>query len=169
MSASCGNASRIIVKKFLAGLAPKPRLCILRKVPQFAGYGFNLQAKPNQGHFIGKVDPSSPAQSADLREGDRLIEVNDVNVEKSTHSEAVTLIKQRPDEVVLFVVDDATDSYYRERGIPITMALLRDTPFAATRFTEREVPSPSNGHEYSIIADTKPAKCKFLLIKCTVL
>lgn len=140
------------------GLAPKPRLCILRKVPQFSGYGFNLQAKPNQGHFIGKVDTGSPAQAADLREGDRLIEVNDVNVEKATHAEAVTLIKQRSDEVVLLVADETTFLYYRERGIPITNALLQDTPFTAARSSEQEVPAPSNGHEYSIISDVKPAK-----------
>jgi len=32
------------------------------------------------GQFIGKVDPNSPAEAAGLREGDKIIEVNGVNI-----------------------------------------------------------------------------------------
>jgi len=47
--------------------APKPRLCHLRKLPNFAGYGFNLHAeKGKAGQFIGKVEPESPAALAGL-------------------------------------------------------------------------------------------------------
>ena len=32
------------------------------------------------GQFIGKVDPNSPAEAAGLCEGDKIIEVNGVNI-----------------------------------------------------------------------------------------
>ena len=60
---------------------PRPRLCILHTWPDFQGFGFNLQAeKGKPGQFIGKVDPDSPAEAAGLRQGDRIVEVNDVSV-----------------------------------------------------------------------------------------
>ena len=40
------------------------------------GYGFNLHSdKTKRGQFIRSVDPGSPAESADIRAGDRLVEV----------------------------------------------------------------------------------------------
>ena len=61
--------------------APKPRLCHLKKWPHFQGYGFNLHAERSKmGQHIGKVDADSPADPAGLKEGDRIIEVNFVNI-----------------------------------------------------------------------------------------
>lgn len=52
------------------------RLCHVSKRADFDGYGFNLHAeKGRAGQFIGKVDEGSPAESAGLRQGDRIIEV----------------------------------------------------------------------------------------------
>lgn len=66
--------------------APAPRLCHLIKWPDFDGYGFNLHAeKSKSGQFVGKVDELSPAQAAGLREGDRIIEVNGVNIANENH------------------------------------------------------------------------------------
>lgn len=66
--------------------SPAPRLCHLIKWPDFDGYGFNLHAeKSKTGQFVGKVDENSPAQSAGLREGDRIIEVNGVNIANENH------------------------------------------------------------------------------------
>jgi len=54
--------------------APNPRLCILRKWPDFQGYGFSLHAeKGKAGQFIGKVDEDSPSEWARLKEGDRIV------------------------------------------------------------------------------------------------
>ena len=59
--------------------APRPRLCHIRKSPEFTGYGFNLHAeKGKAGQFIGKVDEGSPAAVAGLKEGDRIVEVRTV-------------------------------------------------------------------------------------------
>ena len=59
----------------MAGTAPPPpppRLCHIRKVADFDGYGFNLHAEKNKpGQFVGKIDSGSPAEAAGLREGDR--------------------------------------------------------------------------------------------------
>jgi predicted metalloprotease with PDZ domain len=66
--------------------APAPRLCHLIKWHDFDGYGFNLHAeKSKTGQFVGKVDDQSPAQAAGLREGDRIIEVNGVNIVCENH------------------------------------------------------------------------------------
>ena len=59
----------------------RARLCHLRKVPDYEGYGFKLRTeKGKAGQFISEVDPGSPAETAGLRDGDRILEVNGKNV-----------------------------------------------------------------------------------------
>lgn len=68
--------------------APAPRLCIITKWPDFEGYGFNLHAeKSKPGQYIGKVDAASPAELAGLLEGDRIVEVNGVNIANENHKQ----------------------------------------------------------------------------------
>lgn len=68
--------------------APSPRLCHIAKWPDFDGYGFNLHAdKSRPGQYIGKVDENSPADVAGLCEGDRIIEVNGVNISNENHKQ----------------------------------------------------------------------------------
>ncbi|XP_059615043.1 Na(+)/H(+) exchange regulatory cofactor NHE-RF1 [Phlebotomus argentipes] len=84
----------------------KPRVCHVVKREDFDGYGFNLHAeKGKPGQYIGKVDENSPAEMAGLRQGDRIIEVNDVNIGTETHKQVVQRIKANPNEVKLLVVD----------------------------------------------------------------
>ena len=65
-----------------------PRLCIIVKWPDFEGYGFNLHAeKSKPGQYIGKVDEKSPAETAGLKEDDRIIEVNGVNIANENHKQ----------------------------------------------------------------------------------
>ena len=65
--------------------APRPRLCHLVKRADFAGYGFNLHAeKARPGQYIGTADPDSPADLAGLKEGDRIVEVNGVNINQGS-------------------------------------------------------------------------------------
>lgn len=62
----------------------RPRLCLLVRGEH--GYGFHLHGeKGRRGQFIRRVEPGSPAEAAALRAGDRLVEVNGVNVEGETH------------------------------------------------------------------------------------
>lgn len=86
------------------------RKCLVKKWTDFAGYGFNLHAeKGKAGQYIGKVDDGSPAAKADLREGDRIVEVNDVNIGNENHQQVVTRIKSCGGSVWLLVVDKAGD------------------------------------------------------------
>ncbi len=100
---------------------PSPKLCILRQWPDFQGYGFNLHAemdRPGQ-LFIGQIDPGSPAEAAALREGDRLIEINDENVQQETLAQVVPRIKAKPDSVSLLVIEPSGEEFYKQRGITI--------------------------------------------------
>ncbi|XP_055624454.1 Na(+)/H(+) exchange regulatory cofactor NHE-RF1 [Toxorhynchites rutilus septentrionalis] len=86
------------------------RLCHVVKRPDFDGYGFNLHAeKGRPGQYIGKVDDGSPAESAGLRQGDRIIEVNGTNITTETHKKVVELIKSVPNETKLLVIDPRAD------------------------------------------------------------
>lgn len=105
---------------------PKARLCHLKKWPHFQGYGFNLHAeRSRQGQHIGKVDPNSPAESAGLREGDRIIEVNYVNISNENHQQVVKRIRSgleydnvtHDDEVLLLVVDRQADEWFKSQGV----------------------------------------------------
>lgn len=70
---------------------PPVRLCHLRKWPDYDGYGFNLQYNQSkQQEFIGTVDPDSPADTAGIKENDRIIAVNGENIEGQSHMEVCT-------------------------------------------------------------------------------
>ena len=98
-----------------------PRLCCLKKWPDFSGYGFNLHAERGKaGQFIGKVDDASPASQAGLRQSDKIVEVNGVNVLNQNHHQVVTMIRESGDKVDLLVVDKETEDYYRSHNLLIT-------------------------------------------------
>ena len=100
--------------------APRPRQCHLKKWPDFQGYGFNLHAEKGKvGQFIGKVDPGSPSAVTGLKENDRIVEVNGVNVGNENHQQVVERIKANPNETKLLVVDKETDDYYKEKKMII--------------------------------------------------
>ena len=105
---------------------PRPRLCHLRRWPNFTGYGFNLHCeKVKPGQFIGKVDPNSPAESAGLKENDRIVEVNYVPIGNENHKQVVLRIKEGvtrnntkyPEEVILLVLDPEADAYFKSKSI----------------------------------------------------
>ncbi|XP_028904923.1 Na(+)/H(+) exchange regulatory cofactor NHE-RF2 [Ornithorhynchus anatinus] len=88
----------------------RPRLCQMIKGEN--GYGFHLHGeKGKSGQFIRRVEPGSPAEAAALRPGDRVVEVNGVNVEKETHHQVVQRIKAVEGQARLLVVDPETDTY----------------------------------------------------------
>lgn len=68
--------------------------------------GFNLHAeKGKPGQYVGKVDSNSPAEESGLREGDRILEVNGVDIGSETHKQVVERIKAIPSETTLLVLD----------------------------------------------------------------
>lgn len=100
------------------------RKCFVRKWTDFVGYGFNLHAeKGKAGQFIGKVDVGSPADAAGLKEGDRIVEVNDVNIGNENHQQVVGRIKAGGASVWLLVVDSEGDDYCKNNKLVITAKL----------------------------------------------
>ncbi|KAM9454045.1 uncharacterized protein nherf2 isoform 1-T2 [Clarias gariepinus] len=104
----------------------RPRLCHIVKNEQ--GFGFNLHCdKLRVGHFIRSVDPDSPALRAGLQPGDRLIQVNDRNIEGLRHAEVVKIIKGGGGQTKLLVVDPETDILFQKLEItPTTVHLNED-------------------------------------------
>ncbi|XP_071545754.1 uncharacterized protein [Panulirus ornatus] len=140
--------------------APSPRLSIIVKWPDFEGYGFNLHAeKSKPGQYIGKVDAGSPAEVAGLLEGDRIIEVNGVNIANENHKQVVQRIKAVANETRLLVLDPKADKYYKSKNIVvrgtqenvIVKTSARPEKVAAPPTPEPE-PSPptavTNGHHH---------------------
>lgn len=95
------NAFRILsaVPKIVAESCPhRLRLCHVRLRPlphsnSNSGYGFTVRTDTERlGQFIDEVDSQSPAEAGGLRPGDRLVEVNGVNVETDSHHEVEAIV-----------------------------------------------------------------------------
>lgn len=100
--------------------APAIRLCHVVKWPDYEGFGFNLHSeKSKPGQYLGKIDEGSPAQLAGLREGDRIVEVNGINISNENHKQVVERIKAVPNETKLLVVDPLADAWYKDHKIII--------------------------------------------------
>jgi len=128
----------------LGGHAPQPRYCFIIKRPDFSGYGFNLHAeKSRPGQFIGKVDENSPAEIAGLREGDRIVEVNGINISQENHKQVVQRIKAVPNETKLLVVDKIADEYYKKINVMVKSSM----PNVLVRSSEDEAISSSGKPE----------------------
>ena len=104
--------------------SPQPRLCHLVKREDFNGYGFNLHAeKSKPGQYIGTVDQGSPAELAGLQEGDRIVEVNGINISQENHKQVVERIKSMSEETKLLVVDRETEELYKKFTIVVKGSL----------------------------------------------
>ncbi|XP_074600609.1 Na(+)/H(+) exchange regulatory cofactor NHE-RF3-like [Brevipalpus obovatus] len=107
------------------------RQCKLRKNEECSDYGFKLDSLPeNEGHFLCNIDPDGPAAKAGVEENDRLIEVNNVNVEYTSHQNLVKMIRNSPDQEVTFlVVDKHAYEWFLSRNLRIhhnSTTLIRD-------------------------------------------
>ncbi|XP_037326887.2 Na(+)/H(+) exchange regulatory cofactor NHE-RF2-like [Pungitius pungitius] len=126
-----------------AGPRLLPRLCHLVKGNH--GYGFNLHSnKTKDGQFVRSVDPGSAAEAGDIRPGDRLVEVNGVNIEGLKHSEVVALIRADGEKVSILVVDQGTDQLYHRLGMRPTSSHVKEVHLeeSATESTPHS-PSPT--------------------------
>lgn len=140
--------------------APSARLCHIVKWAHFDGYGFNLHAeKGKPGQMIGKVDEGSPAEAAGLREGDRIVEVNGVNIANENHKQVVQRIKAVEDETKLLVVDAEADKYFKAHDIVIKSS-LPNVMHLKTPPAPSPAPSPVNGQvgESEVRRPPRPAR-----------
>ena len=54
-----------------------------------------------------------------LKEGDRIIEINGVNVKDESHHAIVQRIKSGGDEIKILVEDNEPNAYYKKQGITV--------------------------------------------------
>ncbi|PAA83317.1 hypothetical protein BOX15_Mlig031027g2, partial [Macrostomum lignano] len=94
----------------------RPRVVAINKSD--TGFGFNVRGQVTEGgqlrsingelfaplQHVSAVLPGGAADQAGLLKGDRIIEVNGVNVEGSTHKQVVDLIKSGRDQLILTVI-----------------------------------------------------------------
>uniref|UniRef100_A0A671FWF5 PDZ domain containing 1 n=1 Tax=Rhinolophus ferrumequinum TaxID=59479 RepID=A0A671FWF5_RHIFE len=87
----------------------KPRECKLSK-QEGQSYGFFLRIEKDiDGHLVRMVEKGSPAEKTGLRDGDRVLRINGVFVDKEEHMQVVELIRKSGNSVTLLVLDG--DSY----------------------------------------------------------
>jgi len=110
--------------------APRARLCVLHSGHDGSVYGFTLRNDDSgsdggrPGQFVDSVDLDSPAAAAGLRSGDRIVEVNGVNVDQLSRDEVMERINcddgDAKDAVRLLVLDRDADDYFRAKDITVT-------------------------------------------------
>jgi len=141
---------------------PHPRLCHLVKTT--GGFGFNLHSeKAKSGRFISGVESGGPADVSGLKVGDRIVEVNDINIEAGKHSDLVNAIKQSGSEVHLLVVDKQTDAYFKSLNITPTRKHVDNppteadaTPAVVTQSSEPDAPVSSPDTTSPIVTSSAP-------------
>jgi len=142
-----------------------PRECRIVKSEEYVGYGFNLyQEKSKPGQYIGRIEPGSPADEAGLKENDRLVEVNGVNIGGENHKQVVARIKSKMLETVLLVSDSYADNYHKERGVIIKSSLpyVVKLSNADNDMDEKDKDDiDSQHHEEEEIIDTRLQKVSF--------
>lgn len=137
----------------LSSSTPVARLCHIIQWKHFDGYGFNLHAeKGKPGQYIGKVDDGSPAEAAGLKQGDRIVEVNGVNIANENHKQVVQRIKAIPNQTKLLVVDSEADKYFKANNI-IIKSSLPDVLYLQT-------PVPNEDNEVDMNGEKSDENCE---------
>ncbi|XP_007528729.2 Na(+)/H(+) exchange regulatory cofactor NHE-RF3 [Erinaceus europaeus] len=86
-----------------------PRECNLSK-QEGQSYGFFLRIeKDTDGHLVRLVEKGSPAEKGGLQDGDRVLRINGVFVDKEEHMKVADLVRKSGNSVTLLVLDG--DSY----------------------------------------------------------
>ncbi|XP_054471006.1 Na(+)/H(+) exchange regulatory cofactor NHE-RF3 [Anoplopoma fimbria] len=131
----------------------KPKLCKMEKA--LAGYGFHLDGIQGvSGHYIQEVVKSGVADRAGLEDDDIVVEVNGVNVEQSSHEEAVAVIRSSGNYLEMLVADKSTYEQLKAKGVTITRLLLGETSYAQVHTAD----TPEEEEQYEEIRpETPPA------------
>uniref|UniRef100_A0A3Q2R216 Sorting nexin 27 n=1 Tax=Fundulus heteroclitus TaxID=8078 RepID=A0A3Q2R216_FUNHE len=140
-----------------------PRL--VRIVKSNSGYGFNVRGQVSEGgqlrsingelyaplQHVSAVLPGGAADRAGISKGDRILEVNGVNVEGATHKQVVDLIRAGEKELVLAVLsvppqeadcldpgDDVSAlscyDYSDKQAVPISIPSYKHTELNSEKF-----------------------------------
>ncbi|XP_051055460.1 Na(+)/H(+) exchange regulatory cofactor NHE-RF3 isoform X1 [Phodopus roborovskii] len=82
-----------------------PRECKLSK-QEGQNYGFFLRIeKDTDGHLVRVIEKGSPAEKAGLLDGDRVLRINGIFVDKDEHAQVVDLVRKSGNSVTLLVLD----------------------------------------------------------------
>ncbi|XP_048349306.1 Na(+)/H(+) exchange regulatory cofactor NHE-RF3 isoform X1 [Sphaerodactylus townsendi] len=101
----------------------QPRECKLIRTDK-ESYGFCLRLeKDKNGHLIRNVIQGSPAEKAGLKDGDRVLRVNGVFVDKEEHGQVADLVRKNINSVVFLVLDEK--SYEKAQKERIVLEKLR--------------------------------------------
>uniref|UniRef100_H2M219 Sorting nexin-27 n=1 Tax=Oryzias latipes TaxID=8090 RepID=H2M219_ORYLA len=140
---------------------PRP----VRIVKSDSGYGFNVRGQVSEGgqlrsingelyaplQHVSAVLPGGAADRAGISKGDRILEVNGVNVEGATHKQVVDLIRAGERELVLTVLsvppqeadcldlgDDGSAQscydYSDKQAVPISIPSYKHTDLNSEKF-----------------------------------
>ena len=83
-----------------------------------SGYGFYMW-NDTDGHFVENVTAKSPADKAGLRAGDRILEINGVNIEAENAEDVFYRIKACHNMVTLLAVDAKTFGLIRKNHLSL--------------------------------------------------
>uniref|UniRef100_A0A8V5FMB7 Uncharacterized protein n=1 Tax=Melopsittacus undulatus TaxID=13146 RepID=A0A8V5FMB7_MELUD len=121
----------------------QPRECKVTKNPEKT-YGFYLRVEKDiAGHLIRNVAKNSPAEKAGLKDGDRVLRVNGVFVDKQEHAQVVEIVKNSGNSVVLLVLDDA--SYQKAEKEGLNLEELGQNVLTGQQQEQQSPPSMVNG------------------------
>ncbi|KAL7983524.1 hypothetical protein Chor_000400 [Crotalus horridus] len=96
-----------------------PRECTLAR-KDGENYGFCLRIERfKTGHLIRNVEKDSPAEKAGLKDGDRILKINGVFIDKEDHGEVADLIRKSVTPVLFLVLDDHSYESALKEGISL--------------------------------------------------
>ncbi|XP_039697329.1 Na(+)/H(+) exchange regulatory cofactor NHE-RF3 isoform X2 [Pteropus medius] len=127
-----------------------PRECKLSK-QEGQHYGFFLRIeKDTDGHLVRVIEKGSSAEKAGLQDGDRVLRINGVFVDKEEHMQVVDLVRKSGNSVTLLVLDGT--SYEKAMETKVDLKELGQEPSA-----NGKTPSPvANGGTQT---PTQPRLC----------
>ncbi|KAK6485625.1 Na(+)/H(+) exchange regulatory cofactor NHE-RF3-like [Huso huso] len=84
-------------------------------------YGFFLRIEMGkEGHLVRNVEKGGPAEQAGMKDGDRVLTVNGVFVDKEDHTRVVELVKESGLSVTFQVLDEESYEMAKEKGISLS-------------------------------------------------
>ncbi|XP_008825799.1 Na(+)/H(+) exchange regulatory cofactor NHE-RF3 [Nannospalax galili] len=130
-----------------------PRECKLSK-QEGQNYGFFLRIeKDTAGHLIRVIEKGSPAEKAGLLDGDRVLRINGVFVDKEEHAQVVDLVRNSGNSVTLLVLDG--DSYEKAIKKQVDLKEL-DQSLKEPALNDKELAPVVNG---GVETCTQPRLC----------
>ncbi|KAL8190689.1 UNVERIFIED_CONTAM: hypothetical protein K2H54_059421 [Gekko kuhli] len=127
----------------------RPRECKLTRKDK-ESYGFCLRLEKHKtGHLIRNVIQGSPAEKAGLKDGDRVLRVNGVFVDKEDHGQVADLVRKNKNSVIFLVLDEKSYEKAQKEGTALeklgqtseTQHLLEHPP-PATNSEPAPIPQP---------------------------